>query len=35
MVSKKHEFGSAFGDGLNQSFASQEIAAFDALGVPF
>ncbi len=29
------QFGPAFGDGLNQSFASQEIAACDALGVPF
>ena len=27
--------GAAFGDGLTQSFAGQEIAAFDQLGAPF
>ena len=29
------QLGTAFGDGLSQSLADQEIAAFDALGAPF
>ena len=29
------QLGTAFGDGLSQSLAGQEIAAFDALGAPF
>ena len=35
LVSTSLNLGAAFGDGLAQSFANREIAAFDQLGAPF
>lgn len=35
LLTSNIELGSAFGDGLTQSLAGREIAAFDSLGAPF